>query len=261
MNRHTLANRTAAALIGVSLATGVAAHGTQGQATKAGEIASPADARIPAAWDIVHAKVTTEGRHAVFHLHTRGQAGKVLPKRTGKFAGSQVLAYVWPTSLDPSVVGFDEKAGILAFAVTSHPDFDDTPLFDENGDGRVDNDGGRWHSHWVVLVTDDACGKDALKVKDIPAGAKPRLPRTWPGAPLLLDSPGWSPAMNAGSVTVRVPFDDIGVVQGASFDGVTAALRVNGNLHAPLLCVTDVYKVASGKLSLPGRVAPEPAAP
>ena len=32
-----------------------------------------------------------------------------------------------PTSLDPSVVGFDKGAGILAMAATSHPDFDDTP--------------------------------------------------------------------------------------------------------------------------------------
>jgi len=32
---------------------------------------------------------------------------------------------------------------------------------------------------------------------------------------------------------------------------VTAALRVNASTHNPLLCVTDVFKVASGNLSLP----------
>lgn len=36
---------------------------------------------------------------------------------------------------DASTVGFDADAGILALAVTAHPDFDNTPLFDENGDG------------------------------------------------------------------------------------------------------------------------------
>jgi hypothetical protein len=42
--------------------------------------------------------------------------------------------------------------------------------------------------------------------------------------------------------------------RGAGYDGVTAALRVNADVHAPLLCVTDVFDIASGDLSLPGRV-------
>ena len=41
---------------------------------------------------------------------------------------------------------------------------------------------------------------------------------------------------------------------GLVIDGVTAGLRVNANIHAPLLCVTDVFDVASGNLSLPGAV-------
>jgi len=105
-------------------------------------------------------------------------------------ARGQVFSYVWPTTLDSSSVGFESKAGILAFAVTSHPDFDGTPLYDENRDGRLDNDGDLGHSHWVVLQPYDACGKGALKVVDIPAGAKPRVPKTWPGLPILIDSPG-----------------------------------------------------------------------
>ena len=40
----------------------------------------------------------------------------------------------------------------------------------------------------------------------------------------------------------------------AGFDGVTAALRVNASMHSPLLCVANVFKVASGDLSLPGKV-------
>ncbi|MDE2429725.1 MAG: hypothetical protein KGM99_13450, partial [Burkholderiales bacterium] len=115
------------------------------------------------------------------------------------------------------------------------------------------NDGNIWHSHWVVLQTDQACGKDALKVVDIAPGSKPRLPKTWPGLPILIDSPGWAPVFNGHSLTVRVPFDDIGAVSAAGFDGVTAALRVNGSVHAPLLCVANVFKVASGNLSLPGK--------
>jgi hypothetical protein len=194
------------------------------------------------------------GDLAVFHMAVSGKAGASKPSKVGKLAGSDVFSYVWPTTIDPSAIGFDKGAGILAFAVTSHPDFDDTPLYDENGDGDLANDGDLWHSHWVVLKPDDACGKGALKVVDIPAGAKPKLPKTWPGLPLLIDSPGYTPVFKGDSVEVKVPFDDIGVVNEAGFDGVTSALRVNASVHSPLLCVVDVFKVASGKLSLPGKV-------
>ncbi|MBW7831626.1 MAG: hypothetical protein H3C29_00270 [Simplicispira suum] len=219
-----------------------------------GGIQTKTTAAVKAPYDIVHTKITSEGNQAVFHMHVSGKAGANKPTKTGKLAGSTVFSYVWPTSLDSSLVGFEPKAGILAFAVTSHPDFDDTPLFDENGDGNPGNDGGLWHSHWVVLQPDEVCGKGALKVVDIPEGAKPKLPKTWPGLPLLIDSPGWTPLFKGGTVQVKVPFDDIGAVNTAGFDGVTAALRVNASLHNPLLCVENVFKVASGDLSLPGKV-------
>jgi hypothetical protein len=94
----------------------------------------------------------------------------------------------------------------------------------------------------------------ALKAIDIPEGATPRLPATWPGLPLLIDSPGWDPVILDETIEIAVAFDDIGAVEAAGFDGVTAGMRVNVNVHAPLLCVTDVFDVASGDLSLPGRV-------
>jgi len=219
-----------------------------------GGIATKPSKTVNAPFDIVHTKITTEGNIAIFQMAVSGKAGTRRPGKVGKFAGSTVFSYVWPTSLDPSVVGFEPKAGILAFAVTAHPDFDDTPLYDENGDRKLDNDGNLWHSHWVVLQPDQACGKDALKVVDIPEGSKPRLPKTWPGAPILIDSPAWSPIIKGDTVQVRVPFDDIAVVESGSFDGVTAALRVSASVHNPLLCVANVFKVASGDLSLPGKV-------
>ncbi len=207
-----------------------------------------------AAFDIIHARTTTEGRGATFHMAVSGKAGESRPAPTGQLAGSQVFAYVWPTTLDAATVGFDAGAGILAMVATAHPDFDDTPLYDENGDGDRGNDGDLWHSHWVVLGPDDACGVGALKAIDIPEGATPRLPATWPGLPLLIDSPGWDPVILDETIEIAVAFDDIGAVEAAGFDGVTAGMRVNVNVHAPLLCVTDVFDVASGDLSLPGRV-------
>lgn len=213
-----------------------------------------ADAGDPAPFDITHARITTEGNAATFHMAVSGKAGESRPAPTGQLAGSEVFAYVWPTTLDAASVGFEKGAGILAMVATAHPDFDDTPLYDENGDGERGNDGDLWHSHWVVLGPDDACGAGALKVIDIPEGATPRLPATWPGLPLLIDSPGWDPVIAGKTIEIAVAFADIGALEGAGFDGVTAGLRVNANIHAPLLCVTDVFDVASGDLSLPGRV-------
>ncbi len=217
-------------------------------------IKSDKSAKVLAPFDIVHTKITSEGNVATFHMSVSGKAGESKPAATGKLAGSHVFSYVWPTSLDSYSVGFEKGAGILALAVTAHPDFDDTPLYDENGDNNTANDGNVWHSHWVVLKPNDQCGKGALGVVDIPKGTKPRLPKTWPGLPLLLDSPGWSPTFNDDTVKVRIPFNDIGSVNKMSFDGVTAGLRVNQSVHAPLLCVVDVNDVASGNLSLPGKV-------
>jgi len=247
---HHAALRLAIALAWAATAAGFAHAGGK----HSGGIHGVPARAVQAPFDIVHTRIGTEGNVAIFHIAVSGKAGASRPVRTGKLAGSNVFSYVWPTTLDPYLVGFERDSGILAFAVTVHPDFDDTPLYDENGDDRLDNDGDVWHSHWVVLEPDALCGKDALKVVDIAEGSKPRLPKTWPGLPILIDSPGWDPVFNDDALEVRVPFDDIGAVHAARFDGVTAALRVNASVHRPLLCVADVFKVASGDLSMPGKV-------
>ncbi len=207
-----------------------------------------------AAFDIVRADIEASDNWLTFKMEVSKEAGKSTPSPTGKLEGSNVFSYVWPTKLDSSVVGFEKDQGILAMAITSHPDFDDTPLFDENADGNLENDGKVWHSHWVVLVPDNACGEGALKVKDIPAGSQPKLPLNWPGLPILIDSPGYSPIISQKEVTVRVPFKNAKEIKGIAFDGVTSGLRVNESAHAPLLCIVDVFDVASGDLSLPGKI-------
>lgn len=246
MKPSQLAIATLSGLLFSAAAIGHGAH--------QGGIQAKTDKAIESTFDIVHAKITTKGNVATFHMGVEAEAGSLIPKAGGKLAGASAFAYVWPTSIDSGEVGFDAGAGILALAVASHPDFDDTPLFDENGDNNTDNDGDLWHSHWVVLVADDACGPGKLKVKDIPEGARPKLPKTWPGLPLYIDSPGFDPLLSGDRVEVKVPFDNIDVVTSASFDGVTSGLRVSANLHAPLFCVVDVFDVASGDLSLPGKV-------
>lgn len=219
-----------------------------------GAVISAADGAKVAAYDILGAHAHRSGRTVTFHMTTNGLAGSVTPEPVGGLGGAPVHSYVWPTSLDPATVGFEGGTGILSLAATSHPDFDDTPLYDENGDGDLTNDGADWHSHWVVLTPDEACGPGALAVRDIPEGEEPKMPATWPGLPIFIDSPGFTPVFDGPEISVTVAFDDAAVAPGAAYDGVTAALRVNEQIHAPLLCVVDVFDVASGDLSLPGEI-------
>lgn len=220
----------------------------------AGPVTSTSSVPDKPSFDIQQASIERDGQQLVFRIDVAGEAGGETPTAIGRLKGATVHSYVWPTSFDPSTVGFSKKSGILAFAVTSHPDFDDTPLFDEDGDGDPKNDGRKWHSHWVVLTETADCGPAGLKVRDIKKGESFDLPKTWPELPLLIDSPGWHPSFTTTSVEVRVPFDKSAALSGVSFDGVTAALRVNANAHVPLLCVSAVFDVASGNLSLPGRI-------
>lgn len=243
---------TTLALIGCGAAVWADGDHAHHAINQDGAILSDARADAVASFDIRAAHVHRTGNTVTFHMTTGGLAGADAPVATGAVGGAPVWSYVWPTSLDPSIVGFDAGAGILAMAATSHPDFDDTPLFDEDLDGDPGNDGGIWHSHWVVLAPTEACGPGALAVKDIPEGATPSLPATWPGFPILLDSPGFTPVFDGPEVTINAAVAGGG--EGASYDGVTAALVVNESVHAPLLCVTDIFDVASGDLSLPGIV-------
>jgi hypothetical protein len=210
-----------------------------------------ADGKVEAAFDLVHTRVFKDGDDLVFEQLVDGEAGSRVPTAKGSFARAEVYSYVWPTSLDSGSVGFEEKSGILALALTSHPDFDDTPQLDENRDGKKDNDGGLWHSHWVVLTKDPSCGPSGLKVRDIPEGTKPKLPPTWPGAPIFIDSPGYDLSVKQDAARIRVPLAAVGFPKTFNYDGVTAALQVNADLHDPLLCVSSVWDVASGDLSLP----------
>jgi hypothetical protein len=224
--------------------------------------ASPAPAAIKAqltpgaapAFDILSATVSRAGDNLTFAMKVSGQAGADIPAATGALAGAPVWSYVWPTSLDPATIGFEGGSGILALAATAHPDFDDTPLYDEDGDGDKANDGAGWHSHWVVLTPNEDCGPGALSVRDIPEGTTPDLPETWPGLPLFIDSPDIRPVIDGRTIALTLSLPRGADSAALRFDGVTSALRVNQSVHAPLLCVTDVWDVASGDLSLPGTV-------
>ncbi len=191
----------------------------------------------------------------VWEIGVKGTAGRTTPSKAGQLDGAPVLGYVFPTSLKPSDVGFNQTDGIVALALTSHPDFDDTPLWDENSDKNFDNDGIIWHPHWVILH-DDQRVPGGLSVKQFKKADKTViLPPTNPGMPMYMDSPGYPVTTKAATIKVVVPTYRINNRTAFSFDGVTAFMKVNTSKnHLPMLGVYEVYSVASGDLSLPYNV-------
>ncbi len=188
----------------------------------------------------------------VFRLALEGKAGATVPTAHGSLDGAPVLGYAFPTTLSPSDVGFGDVEGTLALAVTSHPDFDDTPLWDENLDRVYDNDGAVYHSHWVVLNEDQRV-PGGLSVKQFRKGdPSVVLPPTNPGMPMYMDSPGFQIILRKKELLVLVPVDRVNGRTDFRFDAVAAYLQVNqSRKDRPLLGVYRVYSTASDDLSLP----------
>lgn len=195
----------------------------------------------------------------VFEQIVEGAAGGTIPKARGKLDGAPVLAYVFVTDLEPQSVGFGAvKNGILALAVTSHPDFDDTPLWDENGDRVYDNDGAVYHTHWVVLVKDNRVEGGLSVFQFIKGQSGVVLPPTNPGMSIYLDSPGFAVNLKGNKLQVIVPAYRINGGKSFKFDAVTAYLQVNTtDTKLPMLGVYKVYDILSNDLSLPFEVRRE----
>ncbi|MFY7669477.1 hypothetical protein ACOSP6_00180 [Tenacibaculum sp. MEBiC06402] len=191
----------------------------------------------------------------IWEITVDGTAGKTTPTKVGQLDGAPVLGYVFPTSLKPTDVGFNQTDGIVALALTSHPDFDDTPLWDENSDQIFDNDGIIWHPHWVILHEDKRVD-GGLSVKQFKkADETVVLPPTNPGMPMYMDSPGYPVITKSNIIKVVVPDYRMNNRTNFSYDGVTAFMKVNtSNENLPMLGVYEVFTVASGDLSLPYKV-------
>ncbi len=188
-------------------------------------------------------------------MEVDGLAGATIPSPVGQLDGAPVLGYVFPTTLNTNDVGFGNTEGIVAMALTSHPDFDDTPLWDENNDQDYTNDGAIWHSHWVLLV-DDARVDGGLSVKQFEMDdPNVELPPTNPGMPMYMDSPGYQVLTEGNSITVVIPSAFVNNRTDFNFDAVAARMQVNtSNSELPLLGVYEVYEILSEDLSLPYQV-------
>ncbi|MBL4709934.1 MAG: hypothetical protein JKY48_15990 [Flavobacteriales bacterium] len=203
----------------------------------------------------VSVKHNSNLRQTVWEISVLGTAGKTTPTKVGQLDGAPVLGYVFPTNLKSTDVGFNQTDGIVALALTSHPDFDDTPLWDENSDNVYDNDGIIWHPHWVILHEDKRV-KGGLAVKQFKkADETIILPPTNPGMPMYMDSPGYPVVTTKHKIKVVIPDYRINNKIDFSYDGVTAFMKVNtSNENLPMLGVYEVFSIASGDLSLPFKV-------
>ncbi len=206
-------------------------------------------------FQVTKAEVThhTDLSVSVWQIDVKGTAGKTTPTPNGALDGAPVLGYVFPTSLKPTDVGFSQTEGIVALALTSHPDFDDTPLWDEDLDGDPKNigDGVIWHPHWVVLHEDKRVA-GGLAVKQFTKADNVTLPPTNPGMPMYMDSPGFPVTSKGNTIKVVVPDYRMNNQTSFKYDGVAAYMIVNTSKEdMPMLGVYDVFSVASGDLSLP----------
>ncbi len=188
----------------------------------------------------------------VFEQQLAGEVGATLPQPAGQLDGAPVLGYVFPTTLSPEDVGFGGTDGIVALAITSHPDFDDTPLWDEDNDADYANDGVIWHSHWVVLTADERVPGGLSAAAFDPDDEAVVMPPTNPGMAIYLDSPGFSVVSDQNMLRVLVPAQRVNHNIDFNFDAVTAYMEVNtSDQNRPMLGVYEVYSVGSGDLSLP----------
>lgn len=220
-------------------------------------------ARVPAFnWPSLSTEMTTESFNLVntsvdyleeidsliFSMTTLAPAATSTVMPIGEVNGAPVLGYVFPTNVSPNAVGFKNiDDGILALAVTTHPDFDDTPLWDENANGDFLDDGVVYHTHWVALVPDEAsqAGLSVPYTLD-----KSNLPPTAP-MPMYLDSPNFHAYASDNTLRVIVPTQRVNNITSFNFDGVTATMNVDTTGEGPVLRVNGVIDVQSGDLSLP----------
>ncbi len=186
----------------------------------------------------------------VFSMDVEGEAGKSIVQAAGSMSGAPVLAYVFPTTLKPEAAGFSSTEGILALVAAQHPDFDDSPYFDENRDGNPNNDGATWHTHWVVLMKDSRV-KGGLAVKEFKDAKGVVLPPTAPKMAMYMDSPGHPVVLRGSALHVIVPGYRLQASGGFKFDAVTCYLEVSHDSNLPMLGVYEVFNILSKDLSLP----------
>ena len=199
---------------------------------------------------ISSASVTNVQEQALwqFSINVEGSAGQTVPKspwpseRRGRF-GLCVCHRTWIPKWLASV----RQKAYVALAVTSQPDFDDTPLWDEDMDGDYANDGVVYHTHWVVLGEDTRVPGGLSVVAAEKASLADLLPPTNPGMPMYMDSPGFEVRLHEHELSVFVPQTRLHHQGPFKYDAVSAFLKVSTKGEGPMLGVYRVYSDPFGR--------------
>jgi hypothetical protein len=191
----------------------------------------------------------------VLSIKVKGKAGGTTPDSTGKMNGAGILSYLFPTNLKAEDIGFSKTEGIVALALSSHPDFDFSPLWDENNNGVYNDDGRSWQAHWVILVKEARVG-GGFAVKELNKDdQKITLPKTAAlNLPVYMDSPGFQVVIKDHTIKVVIPSYRVNNRIDFNFNAMTCYMTYNvSDPNLPLLGIRNIYYTAadSDKTALP----------
>jgi hypothetical protein len=194
-----------------------------------------------------------ELKELVLSVRVKGTAGATTPDSTGKLQGAGVLSYLFLTTLKPEDIGFGQTDGIVALALTSHPDFDYSPLWDENNNGNYTDDGRSWQSHWVILVKEARVG-GGYAVKELEKDDKTiKMPTTSAfNVPVYMDSPGFQVVIKNNTMKVIVPSYRINNKIDFNFNAISCYMTFNtSDPNLPMLGIRNIYYTASKNMTFP----------
>jgi len=189
----------------------------------------------------------------VLSIKVKGKAGATTPDSLGKMDGAGIVSYLFLTDLKSEDIGFGKTDGIVALALTSHPDFDLSPLWDENNNGVYSDDGSTWQSHWVILTKEERVG-GGYAVKELnKEDPTIKLPSTAAlNVPLYMDSPGFQVVTKDHTIKVVIPSYRINNKIDLKFNAVTCYMTYNiTDPNLPRLGIRNIYYKASEEIQFP----------
>ncbi len=189
----------------------------------------------------------------VLSIKVKGKAGGTTPDSLGDINNAGILTYLFTTSLKAEDIGFSKTEGLVALAITSHPDLDFSPLWDENNNGVYNDDGRSWQAHWVILVKEERVG-GGYAVKELKNEDQTiMLPKTAAGnVPVCLDSPGFQVVMKDHTIKVVIPSNRINNKLDFKFNAMSCYMTYNvSDPNLPKMGIRNIYYTAAEKTAMP----------
>jgi hypothetical protein len=182
-------------------------------------------------------------KELVLSIKVKGEAGGTTPDSLGRIDGAGILSYLFTTNLTAEDIGFSKTEGIVALALTSHPDFDFSPLWDENNNGIYNDDGRSWQAHWVILVK-EARVAGGYAVKELDKEDKTiKFPMTAAfNISVYMDSPGFQVVAKDHTIKVVIPSYRINNKTDFKFNAMSCYMTYNtSDPNLPIIGIRNIY--------------------